>query len=212
VFVTVGVCVGVGVRVAGTVCVAVGVAVYGLAVGTGMGRPNQSPATRGKKTERIRSCPAKGVFVCVGVTEGVGVAVGVSVTADVGVIVGGSMTVCVDEPALGLKLASPLYSAVIVNVPVELKEVVALALPSTSSIGSPMDKPFDRNWIVPVGKWGLGMFAVTVAVSVTVPSTTEGFGEVVTVVVVSICSVGVEPHDYPNRSCQPTRHRWGQRG
>jgi hypothetical protein len=81
-----------------------------------------------------------------------------------------------------LKLASPLYSAVIEKLPECVNVTVSVAVPVADSGLVPMVIVPLRNVTVPVGVPAPGGVTVTVAVKVTACPTADGFADEVTVV------------------------------
>jgi hypothetical protein len=86
-------------------------------------------------------------------------------------------TVCVVEPELATKRASPLESAVMLLVPAGRVEVVRVATPSASRASGPDEvaTPLTVKVTVPLGT-PLARFGLTVAVDGTLCPTKDGFG------------------------------------
>jgi hypothetical protein len=88
-------------------------------------------------------------------------------------------------PVLEVKIASPLYSAVMVCVPTDKDDQIKGALPLDKTTALPMLIPSTLNCTDPVGVPDPGGTALTVALNVTICPTTDGLGNAVRVVVVS---------------------------
>ena len=101
---------------------------------------------------------------------------------------GDAFTICplVSVPVLAALLLSPLYSAVMVLVPVVVKLVMhcALAATITTAVQPTMLAPPFLNWMVPVG-----LLPVTVAVKITLALTMLGEPLLVTAVEVDVTGV-----------------------
>jgi len=85
---------------------------------------------------------------------------------------------------LPLKLASPLYCAVIEKLPAWVNVALNVAVPAADNGLVPIGIVPLRKVTVPVGVPAPGAITVTVAVNVTLCPTADGFGEELTVVVV----------------------------
>jgi len=85
---------------------------------------------------------------------------------------------------LPLKLASPLYCAVIEKLPAWVNVALNVAVPAADSGLVPIVIVPFRNVTVPVGVPAPGATTVTVAVKLTLCPTADGFGDEVTLVLV----------------------------
>jgi hypothetical protein len=99
-------------------------------------------------------------------------------------------------PVLEVKIASPLYSAVMVCVPTDKDDQIKGALPLDKTTALPMLIPSTLNCTDPVGVPDPGGTALTVAVNVTACPETDGFTDEVTSVwdeYGTVCRLGLCP-------------------